>query len=62
MAAASKNGGAPIPFAFLFGAGALLVPVFYGVMGFVFGVIGAAIYNLVAKWTGGIEFTVEDVV
>jgi hypothetical protein len=62
MAAASRNGGAPIPFAFLFGAGALFVPILYGVMGFVLGVLTAAIYNLVAKWTGGIEVTVEDVV
>jgi hypothetical protein len=29
------------------------------VMGFIFGVIGAAIYNLVAGWTGGIEVEVE---
>src|SRR5690349_12831463 len=38
---------------------ALLLPVFYGVMGFIVGVIGAAIYNLVAQWIGGIEVEVE---
>jgi hypothetical protein len=43
-----------------FGAGfAFLFPIFYAVFGFVFGVIGAFIYNLVAKWIGGIEVEVE---
>ncbi len=37
----------------------VLMPVIYGVMGFVFGVIGAAIYNLIAGWIGGIEVEVE---
>ena len=62
IAAASKQAGTPLPFAFLFGIGALFLPILYGVIGFIFGVIAAAIYNLVAKWTGGIEVTVEDVV
>ena len=60
-ATAVRQGGAQLPFAFIFGAGAFMLPVFYGVIGFVFGVISAAIYNLVAKWTGGIEVTVENV-
>jgi len=34
---------------------AFCFPFFYAVMGFVFGVIGASVYNLVAKWIGGIE-------
>jgi hypothetical protein len=42
----------------MFGMG-LFMPVIYGVMGFIFGVIGAAIYNLVARWIGGIEVEVE---
>jgi hypothetical protein len=42
----------------MFGMG-LFMPVIYGVMGFIFGVIGAAIYNLVAGWIGGIEVEVE---
>jgi len=37
----------------------IMIPVVYGVMGFVFGVIGAAIYNLIASWIGGIEVEVE---
>jgi hypothetical protein len=61
IAAAARQGGAPLPFAFLFGAGALFLPVLYGVMGFIAGVIVALVYNLVAKMTGGIELTVEDI-
>ena len=41
-----------------FGMG-ILMPVIYGVMGFIGGVIGAAVYNLVARWIGGIELEVE---
>ena len=39
----------------------VLFPVIYAVAGFVGGVLAAAIYNLVAKWTGGLEFEVKDV-
>ncbi len=35
------------------------IPIFYGVMGFITGIVGAAIYNLFAKWIGGIEVEVE---
>lgn len=45
---------------FAFGVGfALFMPVIYAVMGFVFGVLSAWLYNLVAKWVGGIEVEVE---
>ena len=37
----------------------LLMPVFYGAMGFIFGMIGAALYNVIARWIGGIEVEVE---
>lgn len=40
---------------------ALFIPILYAALGFIGGIIGAAVYNLVAKWTGGIEFTVADV-
>ncbi len=46
----------------IFGAGifmALLFPVMYAVLGFIFGIVGAAIYNLAAGWVGGIEVEVE---
>jgi hypothetical protein len=42
----------------MFGMG-ILMPVIYGVMGFIGGVLGAAVYNLVARWIGGIELEVE---
>jgi hypothetical protein len=59
--AAARETGADFPMGFLFGVGALFLPIMYGVIGFVTGVISAAIYNLVAKWTGGLELTLEDV-
>lgn len=37
----------------------LLMPVFYGVFGFIFGAISAALYNLIARWVGGIQVEVE---
>ena len=44
----------------VFGVGfALCMPILYAVMGFVFGALGAVIYNVVAKWIGGIEVEVE---
>jgi hypothetical protein len=48
------------PFAGMFGVFfALLMPVIYGVMGFVFGAIGALLYNLFARVAGGIELEME---
>jgi hypothetical protein len=36
-----------------------LMPFIYGAMGFFVGVIGAAFYNLIARWIGGFEVEVE---
>jgi hypothetical protein len=42
-----------------FGIGSVIVlPIFYGVMGCVSGVITAFLYNLVASWVGGVEVEV----
>jgi hypothetical protein len=38
----------------------LMFPLAYGLMGFVIGVVGAALYNLIAKWIGGIEVELRD--
>ena len=38
----------------------ILIPFLYAAAGFIGGVIAAAIYNLLAKWSGGIEFTLVD--
>jgi hypothetical protein len=41
------------------GAGAaLFAPLIYAALGFVIGIIGSFIYNVVAKWVGGIEVEV----
>jgi|SRR5450432_4199093 len=38
---------------------ALLAPIFYAAIGFVSGAITALVYNLAAKWMGGIEIELE---
>jgi hypothetical protein len=48
------------PLAIFGGCAALFFPIAYGVMGFISGVIGAALYNVVAKLTGGLEFLVVE--
>ena len=40
----------------LFGVGAIIIlPIFYGILGAIGGAIGALVYNVCAKVTGGIE-------
>lgn len=47
-------------FGMLFGVGAIiLLPIFYGAMGFVTGVITAWLYNIIANWIGGLEVEIE---
>jgi hypothetical protein len=44
----------------LFGGGAIvLFPILYGAIGFIGGALTAALYNLVAKFTGGIVMNLE---
>lgn len=58
--APASPGTPAMPMLFGMGVGFILfVPVMYAASGFVFGVLGAFIYNLVAKWVGGIEVEVE---
>ena len=52
----ATTGGESAVFAFV----AFLLPVFYAMVGYTGGFILAAVYNLVAKWTGGLEFEVRD--
>lgn len=48
------------PFGLVFGlVFALFAPIMYGAIGFIFGAIFAFVYNLVAKWLGGIEVQVQ---
>lgn len=46
----------------IFGAAAIIVlPIFYGILGFVMTLIMAALYNLIAGWVGGIEVDVDTI-
>ena len=47
-------------FFLLGGLSIILLPLFYGIAGFVGGLIGGVLYNLVAKWIGGIEMELEE--
>jgi hypothetical protein len=48
------------PFAGIFGVTfAILMPVLYGMMGFITGAIGSLLYNLCANWVGGFELDME---
>ena len=50
----------PKKWSILLGAGAIVgLPIFYGGIGFIAGIIGAALYNLIASWVGGIELDLE---
>lgn len=64
-----------IPFALIFGITSALsaskdavswgliiaIPIFYVAFGFLFMALGAWLYNVIVKWTGGIEFESEEV-
>jgi hypothetical protein len=44
----------------LFGIGAVIfMPIFYGIVGFLSGLIAAWLYNVIAGWIGGIEIEFE---
>jgi len=62
MGIAASQGQSHMPafISLLFGVGAVIIlPIFYGLMGFIAGVIIAAVYNLVARTVGGIEIELE---
>jgi hypothetical protein len=53
-------GGSGSPFAAIFGVGAIIIlPILYGCLGFIFMFISALLYNLAAKWAGGLEIQAE---
>jgi len=51
-----EKGGAAI-----FGGMMLFIPIFYAIFGFISTLIGAWVYNLLAKRFGGIEYTTQDI-
>lgn len=64
FAAKAQNGGAgdapALPFMLGMGVGfALLLPVVYAVMGFIVGALSALLYNLLARWMGGLALEFE---
>ncbi len=40
-------------------AAVIIAPIFYGILGFIGGVISAFFFNLAAKYTGGLELEVQ---
>lgn len=48
-----------VPWIF-FGVGALFMPIANGVAGYLGGILIATAFNIVARWTGGVEIAVED--
>ena len=41
-------------------ASIIILPIVYAIFGFLLGIIGAALYNLIAKWVGGIKIELKD--
>jgi fluoride ion exporter CrcB/FEX len=39
----------------------LFLPFLYAILGFIFSALGCLVYNVVAKFTGGIAFTLEEI-
>lgn len=39
--------------------GIIIVPIVYGIVGFIFGLLIAALYNLIVRWIGGLEIEIQ---
>src|SRR5687767_11262363 len=60
LAFAAFELAAPTGIATFFGVGmAIAAPIFYGTAGFLSGLIGAWLYNLTTRFTGGMEIEFE---
>ena len=45
----------------LFGVGAIIIlPIMYGLLGYLFGLLAAWLYNLSVRFTGGIKLDIQD--
>ncbi|HEX6199700.1 MAG TPA: hypothetical protein VF150_05500 [Thermoanaerobaculia bacterium] len=59
-AAFQDGSGLESMFGLVFGVGAVVfLPVFYGLMGFLAGLLTAALYNLAARFVGGLVLELE---
>lgn len=59
---AANSQGSEALVGLVFGLGSVIfLPLFYGVLGFIFGLISALLYNGVARLIGGIEIEVEEI-
>ena len=58
-AVAQAQGGSGLPFAGMGLLAIVVMPVMYGIFGFIGGVIQAAIYNFAAGFVGGIRIETE---
>ena len=57
--AAQPEEASPI-FGLVFGVGAIIVlPIMYGLLGFIMALIGAGLYNILASAVGGVEVVIE---
>jgi hypothetical protein len=59
-AAAAAGGHSSMPFAALGVGFAIFLPIIYGVIGFIAGVVTSALYNLIAGWVGGLELEFDE--
>ena len=58
--ALGRSSSGQVPFAAMFGVGAIVVaPILYGVLGFIGGLISAGLYNWLAGFVGGIEVELQ---
>ena len=57
---AANMGGSANPMGVLFGVGAIIcLPIFYGLIGFIGALIGAGLYNVLARVVGGVQLELE---
>jgi len=57
---ASAAGAEEMAIGGIFGfMGLIIIPLMYGIIGFITGAITAFLYNLAAKWVGGLKIEVE---
>ena len=60
LSSLGSSSGAPSFLAPIFGVGAIIIlPIFYGVLGFIGTLIAATLFNVAAGMTGGVEIDVQ---